>query len=122
MKKTESFYRRLAKDIGEFVKTKIREGQRIVHYREVFQEFGIDRFTCARALGWLVHLNKVDGQPLWSSLVCRQTDDMCGEGFWWAANESGYTYKDKIEFMNEQRVICRMSVEEAPQSEVPPSK
>jgi hypothetical protein len=112
-KRNLTFYRRLARDICQFVKSRVADGADIVHYGEVFQEFGLDRFTCAIALGVLVNINTEAHEPLWSSFVTRKGTDVCGKGFWVAAEANGYLFSDEREFMYAQRNACKKEVSNA---------
>lgn len=108
-----TFYRRLARDIGRFVKERVEGGAEVVHYGELFQEFGIDRFTCANALGILVNINTDEHDPLWSSFVTKKDTDICGSGFWVAATVNNHSYADELEFMRLQRSLCKKEVQNA---------
>ena len=59
-----------------------------------------------RALYDIVIENAKTKEPLFTSLVVSEITNMPGDGFFSAAHEMGYRYKDRIKFVIEQQNKC----------------
>ena len=59
-----------------------------------------------RALCEIVEWCKSDDAGILSSLVVSNKTNMPGDGFFTAAHENGYRYRDRVEFVNRQQLQC----------------
>jgi hypothetical protein len=107
-KRRQSYFDNMAPHIREYIKEQINNNKEYVSYVEVMDKFSIDRFTLASVLHSILIQDHNNDQPLFPSLMGTSLNNgNPSDGFWRCAKECGYSWQNKITFMELQRKFCK---------------